>query len=590
MASGIVGSGAGRGVIPGGRWRSVGRGLRTLTVVLVALSGASSILRAEVLLVTGGLAVATIGPRSYEAVVVSGTSSEGDRSTYRATGAVTLTDTAMAVDVSDSGLMIANGGLAAAGYGSVSGGGTFVANSAASFDAGLYAYDGGVLELTSQGSIATPDGQYLYLSGSGAFIRAAGGTYTVGILSTADGVTADFTAGDAIAGDVLVDTASNLNVAAPLATPGTLYLANGGTVTRSTATISTAGVTLTGASSLQAISGDSFANVSVGGGSQFTNIAPLTLATVTVSGDDGSGIGSQFTTGAPITLSVGGVIQISNGGVFNAGHALTGDGATAQLSASSNGSLRVESTLSAFSSIAIDTGALLELVSGNLTADTLTISGSLAFDRTAGTYQAATLNLGDGAAVDYGAADTISTNVTVGSGAVFTLQKSLVLSGDLTLADGGSIVRASETLAVPTLTISGSSLLALLAGDQIDQLTLVDGGRLSAPSTLLLTTLSIDSQGSQLDLASFDGVEDRLRYALRVYGDVQTMLGDDLLEGRITLAPAVQTPGVIYDVARYGNYTYIGYVVAVPEPSTLAFAIGSLLFSVTMLRRRRPTP
>ena len=465
-----------------------------------------------------------------------------------------------------------------------------MANSAASFDGGLYAYDGGILELTPLGSIATPDDQYLYLSGTGAFSRAAGGTYAVGILSTADGVTADFTAGDAIAGDVLVDTASNLNVAAPLATPGMLYLANGGAVTRSTATISTAGVTLTGASSFQAISGDSFANVSVGGGSQFTNTAPLTLANVTVSGDDGSGIGSQFTTGAPITLSVGGVIQVSNGGVFNAGHALTGDGATAQLSASGNGSLRVESTVSAFSSIAIDTGALLELVSGSLTADTLTVSGSLAFDRTAGTYQAATLNLGDGAAVDYGAADTISTNVTVGSGAVFTLLKSLVLSSDLALADGGSVVRASETLAVPTLTISGSSLMALLAGDQIDQLTLVGGGRLSAPSTLLLTTLSIDTQGSQLDLASFDGVEDRLRYALRVYGDVQTMLGDDLLNGRITLGPALQTPGVVYDVAQYGNYTYIGYVVAVPEPSTLAFAIGSLLFSVTMLRRRRPTP
>ena len=590
MTSGMVGFKAGGGVIPGRRWSSVRQGLGTLTVIMVALSGSSSMLRAEVLRVTGGQAVATIGPRSYEAVIVSGTSSEGDRSTYRATGAVTLTDTAMAVDISDSGLMIANGGLAAAGYGSVIGGGTFVANSAASFDGGLYAYDGGILELTPLGSIATPDDQYLYLSGTGAFSRAAGGTYAVGILSTADGVTADFTAGDAIAGDVLVDTASNLNVAAPLATPGMLYLANGGAVTRSTATISTAGVTLTGASSFQAISGDSFANVSVGGGSQFTNTAPLTLANVTVSGDDGSGIGSQFTTGAPITLSVGGVIQVSNGGVFNAGHALTGDGATAQLSASGNGSLRVESTVSAFSSIAIDTGALLELVSGSLTADTLTVSGSLAFDRTAGTYQAATLNLGDGAAVDYGAADTISTNVTVGSGAVFTLLKSLVLSSDLALADGGSIVRASETLAVPTLTISGSSLMALLAGDQIDQLTLVGGGRLSAPSTLLLTTLSIDTQGSQLDLASFDGVEDRLRYALRVYGDVQTMLGDDLLNGRITLGPALQTPGVVYDVAQYGNYTYIGYVVAVPEPSTLAFAIGSLLFSVTMLRRRRPTP
>lgn len=578
-----------RGSTGGWSWPSILRHSTIFTALpAVALSLPASMALATVLDVTGGQTVATVGPRTFDSVLVTGTSAQGDRSTYTATGSLTLTDSAAAaVTVSDSGLMVASGGVTAAGFGDISTGGTFVANSATSFDTGFFVYDGGELRIGSSGSITTPAGQYFYLAGAGAFTRTAGGSYSAGVLSIADGAAVDFVSGDSVGGDVLIDTGSTLAIATPLVTSGTLYLANGGGVTRSSQTITVDSVTLTGASSFQSIAGDSIQSASVGGGSTFTMNAALELAGLTVSGDDGLGGPSAFIAAAPLTISSGGNVQVSNGGFLAASAAVTGDGVSSSLTVSGSGStLSVFAPVSAFDSVAIDTGGFVELASGTIASGSLAISGSLAFDRTSGTYETDSLSLADGAAVDYGASDTITTNAVVGSAATLELKRDLTLTGALTLADGGAIIRVLESIDTQTLTVTGLSTLALLPTDQVGQLSLSGGGGVSTVTQLELASLSITDAGSLLTLGAFDGVNGDLRYALRVYGDVQTQLSAYLVGGEISLGPAPQTPGVVYDVGRFGNFTYVGYVVAVPEPSTIVFFLGSLLTAIPLLRRR----
>ena len=553
-----------------------------VAIVPVMLQTAS---QAEVLSVTGGLDTTTVGPRTYESVLVTGTAADGHPSTYTASGFLTLTDPAAAMTAADSGRVIIDGGLSAVGYGDISGGGSLTANSAASFDAGFYAYDGGSLAIGGSGSLSTPVGQLLYLSGITSFTRSSGGSYSVGVLSIADSATVGFTSSDAVAGDVLVDTSSTLDVAAPLSTSGTLFLANGGAVTRSSQTITAAGVTLTGASTFQSIAGDSYASASVGGGSQFTNAAALTLSTLAVSGDDGAGTSSRFTANAPLTISAGGVIQVSNGGSLDARSSVTGDGSASQLTVSGTGSLlRVAAAVSGFDTITIDQGAILDLASGDLAANTLGLGGA-SFSRTAGSYHVGTLTLADSASVNYGTSDAITANAVIGAGSRLELFRGLSLSGGLTLSDSGSLSRNSHAITAPALTVSGSSSLGLQAGDSIDDLTLTGRGEVTCTVALLLSSLSIVDPGSLLQLDSFDGMNGDLHYALRLYGDRQADLSSYLTGGQISLGSAPQTPGVIYDFSSYGNFTYVGYVAAVPEPSTLILLLGSLVAGIPLFRR-----
>ena len=553
-----------------------------VAIVPVMLQTAS---QAEVLSVTGGLDTTTVGPRTYESVLVTGTAADGHPSTYTASGFLTLTDPAAAMTAADSGRVIIDGGLSAVGYGDISGGGSLTANSAASFDAGFYAYDGGSLAIGGSGSLSTPVGQLLYLSGITSFTRSSGGSYSVGVLSIADSATVGFTSSDAVAGDVLVDTSSTLDVAAPLSTSGTLFLANGGAVTRSSQTITAAGVTLTGASTFQSIAGDSYASASVGGGSQFTNAAALTLSTLAVSGDDGAGTSSRFTANAPLTISAGGVIQVSNGGSLDARSSVTGDGSASQLTVSGTGSLlRVAAAVSGFDTITIDQGAILDLASGDLAANTLGLGGA-SFSRTAGSYHVGTLTLADSASVNYGTSDAITANAVIGAGSRLELFRGLSLSGGLTLSDSGSLSRNFHAITALALAVSGSSSLGLQAGDSIDQIALSGGGVTTSTVALLLSSLSIVDPGSLLQLDSFDGVSGDLRYALRLNGDRQTDLNAYLTGGQISLGSAPQTPGVIYDFSSYGNFTYVGYVAAVPEPSTFIILLGSLVASIPLFRR-----
>lgn len=558
--------------------------LRIGFFLIVACLGvlSSPRLPAEVLQVTGGDVVSTIGPRSFEAALVSGTSAEGTRSRYTATGPLTLTDTGASIRANDSGEVFLNGNATAAGYGDIYEGGSLTLNSAATFDGGLFVYAGGTLTIGAAGSAISP-GQ-LYLDSPGSFTRAVGGTYAAGSLWMSGGATASFTADDTVTADLLLDTGATLDLASPLALTGQAYLNSGATLTRTTATLSATTMNVSSAS-FASIAGDSLDSVIVSLGGQFTNSAALSLSNLSVSGDDGLGTASAAATGAALSIADAGIVTVGGGGTLDLSHPTTGGGTAALLASNAGTTVRVATTVSGFGSVIVDTGAVLELDSGDLSATSLTLSGSDSFVRSGGTYTVDTLQLSDGAIVGYGMSDTIADGVVVGADSVLGLARNLSVTGSLVVTEGGRIVRTNETIAAPVVTVSATSNLPLLSGDTIDSLTLLTAGQAAAPAALRLSALSIDDPGSVLDLATFDGIEGDLRYSLRVYGDVQATLTSYLADGRITLGPSPETPGVLYDFAAYGNFTYVGYVVAVPEPSTLVFGFCSLA-AIPFLRRR----
>ena len=583
------------------QWAGVGR--ISILATLVAVAALSTVAWGESITLSGGASTSTAGSRTIEFVLVTGTYGNGSPSTYTASesGAgdvLTITDTGASVTLGDFGVMIADIAVDAAGLTDISAGAKLYANRAASFARGVFAYGGGSVAIGATGSVTTADGTLLYLSGASAFSRTAGGTYAAGILSVAERATVDFVAGDAVSGDVLVDTGATLDIRAPLATTGDLWVTNGAAVTRSTATVSAATLHVGGPSTVQTLAGDAFDAVSVTAGGQFSITAPLTLSTLSVSGEDGSGGVSAVTTNADVTIADGGSVQVTGGGRLDVVAPLAATpGGFAALTVSGTASdgiasvLHVVSSVAGFDSIGVGSGASLDLDGGNVSADLLAMGGASVFTRTGGSYTVGALHLADAAAANYLAGDSITTAVVILSGATLDIGRNLVLSDSLTLGDNASVMRTTATVTAPVVTVAGLASLALGASDSIGSLSLSGGGQASSSTALVLDgsmPLTIGEAGSLLTLSAFNGVARSaatdLRYALRLYGDQQTLLASYLRDGRIALGSSPQPAVVIYDPSLYGNVTFIAYVV--PEPSTLIFAIGSLA-TLPFIRRRR---
>jgi hypothetical protein len=563
--------------------------LRTL-VAVAACFGATEAgwTNAQSLVVSGGAVQSNSTPVTYDQIEVSGTDGSGNRSTYTATAPVTLTGTSSTLLIHEFGLVRANATLAASGYADISASGTLEVNGGVSFADGLYAYDLGSLAIGSSGSVTTG---FLYLSGTGAFSRSAGGVFSASTLSTADGATVNLTAGDTLSGDVLVDTGAVLDLQASATIPGTLYLAGGGALSRTTATVSSAGLSVAGQTSFQAIAGDAFDTAAVTGGASLSNSGALTLNTVTVSGDDGAGNASVFTVGGALTIPAGGSALVNNGGQLILSAPVVGSG-DATISVSGSGSvLRVSSAVTAFGTVSADTGGQIDLASGSLSASTLALSGTGSFSRTSGNYGLTALQLSDGAEASFTPSDSISESVVVGTGSTLTLLDNLALSQNLTLTGGGLMSRTVQGITAPTVEVAGATSLALIAGDSIATLSLATGGQVSSATVLTLTTLLIDDQSSLLTLLAFGGTVDgamgQLHYGLRLDGDAQALLSSYVAAGRMALASSPQPAGVLYAPQSYGNFTYVGYVAAVPEPSTLTFAAVATAIGLALRAHRR---
>lgn len=215
-----------------------------------------------------------------------------------------------------------------------------------------------------------------------------------------------------------------------------------------------------------------------------------------------------------------------------------------------------------------------------------------------------------------------STNGTRSFGGTINLNDS-TLRGRLQLLDGTAgevpvLNRDGGILELYGLNVEDGNDLDLLAGDSIaNDIVLREGSNLDVFTALDLNSLvgldggstlnvfqsvgqlnglaaeqlGIDA-GSMLNL-NFDvmlAAEDELDFALRLNGDAVAQLESFIAGGQLTFTgPASTSIGVIRDIDRFGNFTYVGYIgtSAVPEPSSLSLMIVGTLAIAGRRRRRR---
>jgi hypothetical protein len=519
-------------------------------------------------IVTGGNTV------TWETVTVEG--ADGlSRSTYSILGSLLVTGpgSPASVDLSDQGLLnIAAGGTATAtGYAQVTTGATLQIDGSASFFDGVFAYDGGEVTIGAAGSMS---GASLYLSGVGAFARTAGGAYSIFTLSLADNATADLTSADTISGDVLVDSGGTLTLATDLSVlTAALYLSGGGAISRTTQSISVGTLDVNGDTSFSFAASDTVGAAVLHGGAQATAGNPLSLTGLTISGSSAAGSSSSLTTSDTLSITSAGSILVSDGGRLFAAGGILGDGATT-INVTGDSSRLVVAGASGIDTTSIASGGVLETTAGLFATDTLSLSGPGAFVRTGGSYGVGHVQL-DGTSLGYTAADTIAVEAALTNGASLDIAKNLALSGQLLLDGGSALTRSTgtETVAAAGLFISGASSFAIATGDSFSMLDLATGGNATVARALALNSLTIDASGSTLTLQTFDGAIGQLSWGLRVAGDRQSLLASYLTGGRILHGATPQPVTAIYDLATYGNVTFVGYVTPVPEPSTLAMVV-----------------
>jgi len=145
------------------------------------------------------------------------------------------------------------------------------------------------------------------------------------------------------------------------------------------------------------------------------------------------------------------------------------------------------------------------------------------------------------------------------------------VSNTVSLRDGAKI-NSSVDLDIANVDLRGFSVFTF---------TQVAGGT----DGLSIDRLFID-ETSRLDLQFDSSQEAGLDWALRLSGnketDLQAFLDDDL----VRFSGGISSIGIIYDIASYGDYTYLGAVSAVPLPGTFPMMMLGLSVLVFFTRRK----
>ncbi len=157
-------------------------------------------------------------------------------------------------------------------------------------------------------------------------------------------------------------------------------------------------------------------------------------------------------------------------------------------------------------------------------------------------------------------------NLTVRGNADMTLVAGDVVSNTVSLSTGAAL-NAFIDLEIGNVDLASSSVFSFT-----QEFGKTDG--------LSIDRLAIDST-SKLDLWFDSGQVTGLDWALRLTGKQELDLQLFLDNGQISFSGGTAPVGIVYDVASYGDYTYLGYVSAVPLPGAfplMIFGISALGF------------
>lgn len=236
------------------------------------------------------------------------------------------------------------------------------------------------------------------------------------------------------------------------------------------------------------------ASITVTGGTTATipgTYASGTWGSITVSGTDPSGARSTLTIDSATVLTADPFLTVTDGGLLS----MRADVTSTIGGASASGSGTVSR------------GGTLDLVSGTLTAEYFTLSGSDAFRRSGGAYALGNLEIADGATASFQAGDVIARQrsgaIWVKSGGTLALGTTLSSTNGVGLGLSGSNSRLVRITGTETLRVSGvglyqSAAIDLIPGDAVPSMTVTGSSVLTlAPgaTSLRLYDLSYGSGG-----------------------------------------------------------------------------------------------
>ena len=471
---------------------------------------------AQDIVVSGGAVQSNSSPATYHTLVVSGTDGSGNPSTYNADAPLTLYNLLAKnsgvfnanADVSldnasayDTGIINLNTGTLSAFRGLSFSGVDSVTRSAGNYSTNsLSLWDGATLGYGSGDSITSS----VYIA-SGAALTLAKDLNLSGYITVEDAATTLTLAGHALSVDaLLVSRNATVTLDQNLTLSSYLDLTNGGSITRTSETISAPFFSVDNAT-LDLLASDTFSPGSlsyVQNGALVNAPAGTALGLLNVTGTNGNGDQATFNVNGDVSLvnasaSSAGVINL-NTGTLSASQGLSFDGVGSVTRSAGNYST-IGLTLSNGASLGYDAG------------DTITSSVSLASGATL--TLARDLNVIGGITVDGAATSLISTGQAISAGslsvndsAAVTLDQNLTLSGYLNLTNGGSITRTSQTISALAFDVDNATF-DLLAGDTFSPGSLsyvLDGAIVNAPAGTSIGSLSVSGTNGNGDRAMFN--------------------------------------------------------------------------------------
>jgi len=399
-------------VTPCRRLPAEGFAKRLVAVVIATVAGAAAGLScghgfAETVVISDGSVGSNSIPESYDALEIYGTNVDGDRSTYNANAPLTLSEDLRAHDA-----------------------GVFNAGADVTCGSGVSAYRGGTINLDA----GTLSALSLDFDGPNA-VTSRGGHYATEALGLGSGATLSYGPDDSILYDVSLSTGASLTLARDLSTSGyitidgmstaltsaghaitaghldvgngavlsldqnlslstgALYLYSGGSIVRTTQTISAPSFYIEKAS-LDLLAGDTFApaETSVISGGLVNAPAGTVLGHVDVFGTNGNGDRATFNVNGDVAL---GSAAVSSDGVIN-------------------------------------------FIAGALSTPSLSLSGAGSAGQAGGHYDVTSLSLAGSATLTFGIGDSIDSLFISDAGSRLDELAPLTLSS-LTILDGGNL-------------------------------------------------------------------------------------------------------------------------------------------------------
>jgi len=385
---------------------------RLVAIVIAAVAGAAAGLScghglAETVVISDGSVGSNSTPETYDALEIYGTNVDGDRSTYNANAPLTLSEDLRAHDA-----------------------GVFNAGADVTCGSGVSAYRGGTINLDT----GTLSALSLDFDGPNA-VTSRGGHYATEALGLGSGATLSYGPDDSILYDVSLSTGASLTLARDLSTSGYITIDGMSTALTSAGHAITAGHLDVGNGAVLSL--DQNLSLSTGalylysGGSIVRTTQTISAPSFYIEKASLDLLAADTFAPAETSVINGGLVNAPAGTVL--GHVDVfgtngnGDRATFNI----NGDVALESA-------AVYSNGVINFIAGALSTPSLSLSGAGSAGQAGGHYDVTSLSLAGSATLTFGIGDSIDSLFISDAGSRLDELAPLTLSS-LTILNGGNL-------------------------------------------------------------------------------------------------------------------------------------------------------